>query len=79
LDTWILNTSIYTSQLIDKSNVYSFGVVVTELLTGERALSFDRLKNDRNLAMYFIYAIKEDRLLQILEDQVINEGNIEQQ
>jgi hypothetical protein len=51
---------------------------VAELLTGERALSFDRLENDRNLAMYFISTIKEDRLLQIMEDNIIDEGNIEQ-
>jgi serine/threonine protein kinase len=68
----------HSSQLTEKSDVYSFGVVVAELLTGERALSFDRLESDRNLAMYFVSTIKEDRLLQILEDDIINEANTEQ-
>ena len=69
---------IQTSQLIEKSDVYSFGVVMTELLTGKKALSFDRPKIDRNLAISFVSAIKEDRLLQILEDHIVSEGNIEQ-
>nr|POE65814.1 wall-associated receptor kinase 5 [Quercus suber] len=68
----------HTSQLTEKSNVYSFGVVLAELLTGKRALSFDRPEIDRNLAKFFISAVKDDRLVQILEDHIINEGNIEQ-
>ncbi|GLT71067.1 hypothetical protein SLA2020_431090 [Shorea laevis] len=66
----------HTSQLTEKSDVYSFGVVVAELLTGKEALSFNRPESDRNLAIYFVSAIKEDRLLQILEDHIVNEGNI---
>nr|XP_023906287.1 putative wall-associated receptor kinase-like 16 [Quercus suber] len=67
-----------TSQLTEKSDVYSFGVVMAELLTGKKALSFDRPENDRNLAIAFVSAIKEDHLLQILEDHIVSEGNIEQ-
>ncbi|XP_030935431.1 putative wall-associated receptor kinase-like 16 [Quercus lobata] len=67
-----------TSQLTEKSDVYSFGVVMAELLTGKKALSFDRPEIDRNLAISFVSAIKEDRLLQIFEDHIVSEGNIEQ-
>ncbi|KAK7819978.1 wall-associated receptor kinase 1 [Quercus suber] len=67
-----------TSQLTGKSDVYSFGVVMAELLTGKKALSFDRPEIDRNLAISFVNAIKEDRLLQILENHIVNEDNIEQ-
>ena len=67
-----------TSQLTVKSDVYSFGVVMAELLTGKKALSFIRSENDRNLATYFVTAIKEDRLVQILEEHIVNEGKIEQ-
>nr|XP_023893551.1 putative wall-associated receptor kinase-like 16 [Quercus suber] len=67
-----------TSQLTEKSDVYSFGVVMAELLTGKKALSFDRPEIDRNLAISFVSAIKEDRLFQILEDHIVNEVNIEQ-
>jgi len=68
----------HTSQLTEKSDVYSFGVVVAELLTGKEALSFNRPESDRNLAMYFVSAIKEDRLLQILEDHIVKGNNIEE-
>ncbi|XP_050254640.1 wall-associated receptor kinase 2-like [Quercus robur] len=53
----------HTSQLTEKSDVYSFGVVLAKLLTGKRALSFDRPEIDRNLAMFFISAVKDDRLV----------------
>ncbi|KAG6655445.1 hypothetical protein CIPAW_05G216700 [Carya illinoinensis] len=66
----------YSNQLTEKSDVYSFGVVVAELLTGKKALSFDRPEKDRSLAMYFNSAVKEDRLHQILDDQIVNDGNI---
>uniref|UniRef100_A0A2N9HT87 Protein kinase domain-containing protein n=1 Tax=Fagus sylvatica TaxID=28930 RepID=A0A2N9HT87_FAGSY len=69
---------LHTSQLTEKSDVYSFGVVMAELLTGRMAVSFHMPESDRNLAMYFNCAVKEDRLLQILEDHIVNEGNIEQ-
>ena len=69
---------LHSSQLTEKSDVYSFGVVMAELLTGRMALSFDMPESDRNLASYFSSVVKEDRLLQILEDHIVNEGNIEQ-
>ena len=54
---------IQTSQLTEKSNVYSFGVVMAELLTSKKALSFDRPEIDRNLAISFgvipLYYLKD--------------------
>ncbi|KAM3682989.1 hypothetical protein ACJW31_12G112400 [Castanea mollissima] len=69
---------LQTSNLTEKSDVYSFGVVMAELLTGKKALSFDRPEIDRNLGTSFVSAIKEDRLLQIVEVHIVNDGNIEQ-
>ncbi|RWR76582.1 putative wall-associated receptor kinase-like protein 16 [Cinnamomum micranthum f. kanehirae] len=63
-----------TSQLTAKSDVYSFGVVLVELLTAKKPVCLSRSEKDRNLAMHFISAMKENRLLQVLEDQVRNEG-----
>ncbi|GMI82954.1 wall-associated kinase 2 [Hibiscus trionum] len=68
---------LHTSQLTEKSDVYSFGVVLVELLTGQKALCFQRSEEERNLAMYFLSAFKQDRLSQILEKCVVKEAKIE--
>ncbi|OMO60626.1 hypothetical protein COLO4_33788 [Corchorus olitorius] len=70
---------LQTSQLTEKSDVYSFGIVLVELLTGQKALSFERAEEDRNLAYYFLSALKEDRLVQILEDCIEYEAKNSEQ
>ncbi|CAL5384699.1 unnamed protein product [Camellia sinensis] len=67
-----------TSQLTERSDVYSFGVVLVELLTSKKAISFDRPEAERNLAMYFISAMKEDCLFEIVDEQVINDAKADQ-
>ena len=69
---------LLTSQLTEKSDVYSFGVVFVELLTGEKALSFDRSEEERSLAMYFLSSWKDDNLFQVLDKHIVNGENIEQ-
>ncbi|KAF8017709.1 hypothetical protein BT93_H2797 [Corymbia citriodora subsp. variegata] len=69
---------LHTSQLTEKSDVYSFGVVLVELLTRKKALSFDRLEEERSLAMYFLSSLGNDKLFQIVEDIIANEGINEQ-
>ncbi|KAF8024770.1 hypothetical protein BT93_F1828 [Corymbia citriodora subsp. variegata] len=68
----------HSSQLTVKSDVYSFGVVLAELLTGLRALSFERAESERNLSLYFASAIKAERLFEIIDLRVLNEGNPEE-
>ncbi|KAK4594446.1 hypothetical protein RGQ29_018218 [Quercus rubra] len=67
-----------TSQLTEKSDVYSFGVVLVELLTGKKALSFDRPEEERSLATYFLSFSKDNRLFEVLEKHIANEENVEQ-
>lgn len=69
---------LLTSQLTEKSDVYSFGVVLVELLTGMKALSFDKSEEERSLAMYFLSSLKENRLFQLLEDNISHEVNGEE-
>ncbi|CAA3028098.1 Serine threonine kinase [Olea europaea subsp. europaea] len=66
-----------TNQLTGKSDVYSFGVVLVELLTGKKALSYDRPEEERNLANYFLSTLKQNNLLQVLDDSIVCEGNSE--
>ncbi|XP_059631731.1 putative wall-associated receptor kinase-like 16 isoform X2 [Cornus florida] len=69
---------LQTNQLTEKSDVYSFGVLLVELLTGKKPLSHTGPEKERSLAMYFLALLKEDRLFQILDDCVVQEGNPEQ-
>ncbi|CAA2963732.1 Serine threonine kinase [Olea europaea subsp. europaea] len=61
-----------------KSDVYSFGVILAELLTGDEVLNFDRPRGEEFLAVYFISALKGDRMLEILEHDLLVDVNIEQ-
>ncbi|OVA06894.1 Protein kinase domain [Macleaya cordata] len=69
----------HTGQLTEKSDVYSFGVLLAELLTGKMALSLERSEDERNLAKYFLSSIKDDRLFQILDDNLVSEWSIKKQ
>ncbi|KAF5444656.1 hypothetical protein F2P56_033774 [Juglans regia] len=68
-----------SGQLTEKSDVYSFGVVLAELLTGEKVISLDRAEKDKNLATYFVSALEDDRLEEIIECHIKNEGDVEEQ
>ena len=67
-----------TGYLTSKSDVYSFGVVLVELLTGEKPVFSNRSQEDRSLVMYFLNAMKENRLFQVLEEQIQSAGPKEQ-
>ncbi|XP_034697220.1 wall-associated receptor kinase-like 10 [Vitis riparia] len=66
----------HSGQFTDKSDVYAFGVVLAELLTGEQAISSDR--SEQGLASHFRSAMKQNRLFEILDNQVVNEGQKEE-
>ncbi|KAK4489536.1 hypothetical protein RD792_005345 [Penstemon davidsonii] len=68
---------LQTSQLTEKSDVYSFGVLLVELLTGQKVIRFNKPEAERSLANYFLYAVQENRLVEVLEPRVVEEGSVE--
>ncbi|KAG1363298.1 wall-associated receptor kinase 2-like [Cocos nucifera] len=66
-----------TGMFTDKSDVYGFGVVLVELLTGEKPVVPTKSMEFTNLAMQFGSHVKEGRLLKILEERVLQEGSPE--
>lgn len=69
---------LQTSQLTEKSDVYSFGVVLVELITGKVPLSFSRSEEERNLSMYFLIALKQNQLREILDKSLSRDLDYEQ-
>ncbi|KAL6844839.1 hypothetical protein ACP4OV_025498 [Aristida adscensionis] len=66
-----------TCQLTDKSDVYSFGVVLLELLTRRKAFNLQGPEHDKSLTMRFLSAIKENKLEDVVDDQIKNNDNME--
>ncbi|CAA7026033.1 unnamed protein product [Microthlaspi erraticum] len=68
-----------SSQYTDKSDVYSFGVVLVELITGEKPLSRVRSEEGRGLAAHFIEAMKENRVIDVIDVRIKeNEEKLDQ-
>ncbi|XP_015694614.2 putative wall-associated receptor kinase-like 16 [Oryza brachyantha] len=66
-----------TCQLTEKSDVYSFGVVLLELLTRKKAFNLEGPEHEKSLSMWFLSMMKENKLMDILDDQIKNDENIE--
>ncbi|XP_078170578.1 wall-associated receptor kinase 2-like [Carex rostrata] len=64
-----------TARLTQKSDVFSFGVILAELLTRKKPLFSSRMFEGGNLIGYFCDAMKENRLFEIIDPQVMNEEN----
>ncbi|WZZ57709.1 hypothetical protein YC2023_057816 [Brassica napus] len=68
-----------TNKFTDKSDVYSFGVVLVELLTGEKPSTRVRSEEKtRGFAAHFVEAVKEKRVLDIVDDRIKDECDLDQ-
>ncbi|KAJ4801521.1 Wall-associated kinase family protein [Rhynchospora pubera] len=68
----------YTGRLTEKSDVYSFGVILAELLTRKKAYSSSTPSENGNLIAQFLKVVAENRLFDIIDSQILEEGPVEQ-
>jgi serine/threonine protein kinase len=64
----------YTGRLTDKSDVFSFGVLLVELLTRKKPYVYRSVNND-GLVSHFVSLLREGNLVDIIDPQVIEEAN----
>ncbi|KAK7246180.1 hypothetical protein RIF29_41040 [Crotalaria pallida] len=67
----------HTSQFTDKSDVYAFGVVLAELLTGKKPISVVSSEESKNLASCFALSMEENNLFDIVDKRVAKEAEKE--
>ncbi|KAI4300387.1 hypothetical protein L6164_033772 [Bauhinia variegata] len=58
-------------QLSDKSDVYSYGVVMLELLTSQKAIDFCRDQDDVNLAIYVSQHASNDTIMELVDQRLM--------
>lgn len=63
-----------SGKLTEKSDVYSLGVILVELFTGENPISNERSQEKRNIIMHFIKLLNENQVEQILDTRVVKEA-----
>ncbi|VVA91519.1 unnamed protein product [Arabis nemorensis] len=69
---------LQSNHFTGKSDVYSFGVLLIELLTGEKPVSLLRRQEVRLLGAYFLEAMRNDRLHEILDARIMEECDQEE-
>uniref|UniRef100_A0A0E0IDY9 Protein kinase domain-containing protein n=1 Tax=Oryza nivara TaxID=4536 RepID=A0A0E0IDY9_ORYNI len=66
----------YTGHLTDKSDVFSFGVLLIELLTRKRPMY--RTDHGESLVLYFASLHRQGQVVEIIDPQVMTEGDGDQ-
>jgi serine/threonine protein kinase len=64
----------YTGRLTEKSDVYSFGVILAEILTRVKPVFSSHSSEATSLASHFVSIIRDNRLSDILDTQILDEG-----
>ena len=67
-----------SSQFIEKSDVYSFRVVLVELLTGLEPIYSTKSQEEKSLAIHFMLALEDNHLFDILDARVAKEDDQEE-
>ncbi|KAI3709897.1 hypothetical protein L2E82_39665 [Cichorium intybus] len=65
-----------SGQLTEKSDIYAFGVVLTELLTRRKAVS--STNSGEGLVPRFQILVKHNRVLEILDKQLLNDASMDE-
>ncbi|KAI5425680.1 wall-associated receptor kinase-like 20 [Lathyrus oleraceus] len=58
-------------QLTDKSDVYSYGVVLLELLTSKKAIDFSRDQDDVNLVIHVSQYASNGAIMQVVDQRLV--------
>ncbi|KAJ4802502.1 Wall-associated kinase family protein [Rhynchospora pubera] len=67
-----------THQLTEKSDIYSFGVVLAELWLREKPISYERPIEIQGLAAYFNRLASSGSLMQVMDPYILEEAGVEQ-